>query len=62
LFDRHPGEGKERNLLTYFSPEQQDELAQPHVGSLLPVRAARIIAAAHPTPLSTVMASTGQLS
>ena len=39
--------------------EQQEE--SPQVGSFLPVKAARIIAPAHPTPLSTVIASVGQL-
>jgi hypothetical protein len=34
----------------------------PQVGSFWPVRAARIMAAAHPTPLSTVIAPVGQLS
>ena len=48
---------------TYLSVEQQDDsLSLPHVASFLPVRAAWIIAAAHPTPLSTVIASVGQLS
>ena len=47
----------------YPSAEQQgDSLWLPRVASFLPVRAAWIIAAAHPTPLSTVTASVGQLS
>jgi hypothetical protein len=35
---------------------------QPQEASFLPVRAAYIIAAAHPTPLSTFTAPVGQLS
>jgi hypothetical protein len=43
------------------SEQQDDALLLPHVTSFLPVRAARIMAAAHPTPLSTVIAEAGQL-
>jgi len=43
------------------SEQQDDPIAGPHVASFLPVRAARIIAAAHPTPLSTAIADAGQL-
>lgn len=48
--------------VAYFSEEQQGELSEPQTGSFFPLSAALIMAAAHPTPLSTVMASTGQLS
>jgi hypothetical protein len=51
-----------QQLAVSLSSEQQDEpIPGPHVASFLPVRAARIMAAAHPTPLSTVIAATGQL-
>jgi hypothetical protein len=46
-------------LPTYL---QQLESSPPHETSSVPFRAARIIAYAHPTPLSTEMAPVGQLS
>jgi hypothetical protein len=42
--------------------ESQQALPQPQVTSFCPLAAAHIIADAHPTPLSTLMAFVGQLS
>jgi hypothetical protein len=48
----------------YVCPQQPlaDVVSGPQAASFPLVKAARIMAAAHPTPLSTVMAPAGQLS
>ena len=54
----------ETHSLPRYSPAQQqgDSVSGPQVTYFLPVRAARIMALAQPTPLSTLIAPAGQLS